>query len=316
MPKRSCFRLKYLFWFLIVQASSITQGQDVVFAPIGATWSYSQSSSGPPWLTDPLFVQFIVEQDTLIQDYPARVIGCYVNENDQMVRVDSLTKYVATIGDQVYYFVENEFVLLFDFGAQAGDTIHSSVEEFGLSLGCGADFSEGVIEFSYVVDSVGLQTIGGEQLRVLHVHSIYQAPEPDWVFWEPIVERIGPMSFGAFWWGHGEGCILESGYLRCYADHEINWRSPYFYNDNLPCDYISSSTEIQSSSYILHPNPATTHVYLPEGAEQVKLLDVTGQRLLIENSGNGIDVSPYPSGMYFIRFKVDGGLKVSSFVKM
>ncbi|MBP6681021.1 MAG: T9SS type A sorting domain-containing protein [Saprospiraceae bacterium] len=299
-----------------MHASSVTiHAQDIVFAPIGATWSYSSSSFGPPWLSDPLYMQFIVERDTLMSGYDARVIRCYVNENNQMVRVDSLTKYVATIGEQVYYFVENEFVLLYDFGSQPGDTIHSRVEKFALNIGCDSDFSNGDIEFSYVIDSLWLQSIDGEDLRVLNVHSLSHSPEPDWFFWEPILERIGPISYGGLWWGKGEYCIPESGFLRCYVDQEITWRSPYF-NDNLPCDYISSSTEIQSSSYIIHPNPAMTQVYLPEGSVQVELFDITGQRLFVENSGIEIDVSAYPPGMYFIRFNLDGELMVSSFVKM
>jgi hypothetical protein len=300
----------------MVQASSISvQGQDVVFAPIGAAWYYAPEQLGPPWISDPLKAYFLVEKDTAMLGYNAKVIGCYVNEENQMVRIDSMTKYVATIGDHVFYLVGDEFVLLYDFGAQPGDTIHSKAKKFALNIGCDSDFSNGDIEFSYVVDSVGLQSIDGEDLRVLYVHSLSHSPDPDWVFWEPITERIGPIGYGGFWWGKGEYCILESGYLRCYVDHEINWRSTYF-NDNLPCDYISSSSEIQSSSYVLHPNPANTQVYLPAGAEHVGVFDIIRQRLLIEKNGNEINVSLYPSGMYFIRFEVDGGLKVSSFVKM
>jgi Secretion system C-terminal sorting domain len=300
----------------VIQVSSITvQAQDAVFAPIGAAWYYAPEQSGPPWISDPLKAYFLVEKDTTMLGYEARVIGCYVNEENQMIRVDSMTKYVATIGDQVYYEVGGEFVLLYDFSAQAGDTIHSKAEAFGLSIGCESDFSEGDIAFSYVVDSVGMQLIDGAELRVLYVHSTDGGLDPNWIFWEPITERMGPIGYGGFWWGKGEYCILESGYLRCYVDQEINWRSPYF-NDKLPCDYISATSEIQSSSYILHPNPVMTEVYLPQDAEHIELFDITGQRLLIENNGNEIDVSLYPSGMYFLRFEIHGALKVSSFVKM
>ncbi len=299
----------------MVQASSITvQGQDV-FAPIGAAWYYAPEQLGPPWISDPLKAYFLVEKDTAMVDYPAKVIGCYINVENQMVRIDSMTKYVATIGDRVYFKVGEEFVLLYDFGAQAGDTIHSKAEAFALSIGCDSDFSGGVIDFSYVVDSVGMQIIDGKDLRVLFVHSLSNSPDPDWVFWGPIIERIGPMNYGGFWWGSGEYCILESGYLRCYVDQEINWRSTYF-NDNLPCDYISSSTEIQSSSYVLHPNPANTQVFLPLDAEHVVLFDITGQELPAEIFENEMDISPYPSRMYFIRFEMNGELKVSSFVKL
>lgn len=291
------------------------QVDEPVFAPIGATWYYSPSSSGPPWITDPLRAYFLVEKDTIMLGFEARVIGCYVNEDNQIRRVDSLTKYIATIGDKVYYKVEDEFVLLFDFGAAPGDTIHSIVEDFGLSIGCGSDFSQGVINFSYVVDSVGMVFVDGEELRVLYVNSISQAPDPEWVFWEPIIERIGPMNYGAFWWGHGHGCILESGFLRCYVDPEISWRSSY-YDDDLPCDYISATSEIQAKTYIIHPNPASTYITLPPGVEHLRLFDMTGRKMEINLFGNELDVALYPAGMYIIRFELDGAVRVATFIKI
>ncbi len=315
MKSQFCLRILCLICCFVDQTNfSKAQGDESVFAPIGATWYYSPAHFGPPWITDPLRAFFLVEKDTFMLGYDARVIGCYVNDNNQMLRVDSLTRYVATIGDQVFYKVEDEFVLLFDFGAQAGDTIHSKVDEFGLEIGCGSDFSNGVIDFSYVVDSVGLQYTDGEELRVLYVHSIDQSPDPDWVFWEPIVERIGPMSFGAFWWGRGQGCIFESGYLRCYIDDDINWRSSYF-DDQLPCDYISSANQIQYPRYRLYPNPAETNIYLPQAAVHVGLWDIMGRSFQISILGNEIDVSTYPPGMYILRFELEGIMRASSFVK-
>lgn len=293
----------------------VAQLGDATFAPIGASWYYSPSSFGPPWVVDPLYAQFVAERDTLMQGYQARVIGCYVNTEGQMVRVDSLTKYVATSGDKVYYKVADEFQLLYDFGAAPGDTIHSRAEDFSLSLGCGSDFAGEVIDFSYIIDSVKTVVIDGEELRVQFVHSIDQYPEPNWVFWSPIVERIGYSGFGGWWWGQGEGCILESGYLRCYSDSEISWRDPNF-NDNLPCDYISASSEVQVEKYTLYPNPANTHLTLPPGAEQVTLFDVTGQKLEVDRFENEVDITSYPSGLYIIRFELDGMAGVASFIKM
>ena len=309
---------KFLLGFILViylPGSVVAQSRDVAFAPIGASWYYSPSSFGPPWVVDPLYAQFVVERDTFMQGYQARVIGCYVNIEGQMVRVDSLTKYVATSGEKVFYKVRDEFLLLYDFGAAPGDTIHSRAEDFSLSLGCGSDFAGEVIDFSYIIDSVTTRVLDGEELRVQSVHSIDQYPEPNWVFWGPIIERLGYSGFGGWWWGQGEGCILESGYLRCYSDSEISLRDSNF-NDNLPCDYISASSEIQVQKYKLFPNPASTHLTLPQGAEQVTLFDVTGQKLEVDRFENEIDITPYPSGLYIIRFKLEGMAGVSSFIKM
>ncbi|HSF90020.1 MAG TPA: T9SS type A sorting domain-containing protein [Saprospiraceae bacterium] len=286
-----------------------------VFAPIGASWYYSSVSIGPPWIAAELSAYFLVEKDTFMLGVEARIIGCYVNDNNQIIRVDSLTKYVATVGDKVYYKVEDEFVLLYDFGAQAGDTIQSKVEDFEINIGCDSDFSQGVIDFSYVVDSVGTLFFNGEELRVLFVQTISQSPDPDWVFWYPIVERIGPMGWGGLWWGRGENCILESGYLRCYIDQEITWRSSEF-SASLPCDYISATSEIQAKPYTIHPNPASTHLTLPSGAEDIGLCDITGRSMRVNQFDNEIEIASYPAGMYIIRFELDGVLRVASFMKI
>jgi len=302
-------------FFVLIVPTANAQFDEPVFAPIGASWYYSSVSIGPPWIAAELGVYFLVEKDTFMLGVEARVIGCYVNLENQILRIDSLTKYVATIGDKVYYKVEDEFVLLYDFGAKAGDTIHSKVEDFVINIGCDSDFSQGVIDFSYVVDSVGTLFFDGEELRVLFVQSISQSPDPDWVFWDPVVERIGPMGWGGLWWGRGENCILEAGYLRCYIDPEITWRSSDF-SESLPCDYISANSEVQTHTYTIHPNPASTHITLPQGAEQVGLFDMTGRSIQLSYFDYELDVASYPAGMYIIRFEFDGVGRIASFVKM
>lgn len=316
MKIQSFIRLIWLICCFTLQGKpSNAQLDEPVFAPIGASWYYSSASFGPPWIGAELSVYFLVEKDTFLLGVEARVIGCYVNENNQIMRVDELTKYIATSGDQVYYRVENEFVLLYDFGAQPGDTIHSKVEEFGVDIGCMSDFSQGVIDFRYVVDSVGMQLLDGAELRVLHVHSLSNSPDPDWFFGGAVIERIGIREYAAFWWGRGQGCIFEGGSLRCYVDPEISWRSSDF-SESLPCDYISATSQIQAKTYTLHPNPASTHVTLPPGAEHTGLFDITGRRMRVDHFENELDVAPYPAGMYIIRFELDGVVRVSTFIKL
>lgn len=316
MKFQSIIRLIWLICcFTLLGKPSHAQVDEPVFAPIGSSWYYSSSSIGPPWIAAELSVYFLVEKDTFMLGVEARVIGCYVNVENQIVRIDSLTKYIATIGDEVYYKVEDEFVLLYDFGAQPGDTIHSKVEEFVVDIGCMSDFSQGVIDFSYVVDAVGIQLLDGEELRVLHVHSISNSPDPDWFMEGPIIERIGIRGYAAFWWGRGQGCIFEGGSLRCYIDPEITWRSSDF-SESLPCDYISATSEIQTKTYTIHPNPASTHITLPQGAEHVGLFDMTGRSMRVDHFDNELGIAPYPAGMYVIRFELDGVMRVASFVKI
>ncbi len=290
-------------------------GDTTIFAPLGATWSYNPETWGPPWFSNPLFAYFLVERDTTILGYQARAIGFYVNEENQLVRIDSLTKYVSTLGNKVFYKVGDEFVLLYDFGAQIGDTIHSKVEDFPYSLGCVSGFSEGVIEFSYVVDSIGTTIIDGEELRMLYVHTLDNFPDPNWHFWEPIVERLGYAGWGGFWWGQGGGCILETGYLRCYVDQDIMWRSNYF-NNGLPCDYTDVSEIPISSQLNISPNPSKSFVCVPDDARNIAVFNFTGQRLKVDIENSKLDVSRISSGIYLIICEINRKLRTSTFLKV
>jgi hypothetical protein len=275
-----------------------------IFAPIGATWYYNPASNGPPWLSNPLHSYFVVEKDTVIQGFVAREIGCFVNHQNNLERVDSLTQYVATVGAKVFYKVVDEFVLLYDFGAQVGDTIHSKVESSELSLGCLSVFDEDVLSFSYVIDSLGTTIIDGELLRLQYVHTI-DMPSGDnwgWIF-EPIIERLGYKGVGGFWWGQGLGCIFEGGFLRCYQDAEISWRSPLF-DGSLACDYVTSSVEIPDSYYSIHPNPSTGMIYLPYEANSISVFSLEGKEANYSQSENEIDLSGNPVGLYIVRFEI------------
>jgi hypothetical protein len=282
--------------------------ETTVFAPIGSTWYYSGESFGPPWQTDPLFGYYFVEKDTFLLGRQARAIGWYSNDEGIIERVDSLSKYVSVEGDRVYYKVGNEFVLLYDFGAAPGDTIYSKVESSDLSLGCISDFEEEVIDFGYVIDSVGTMTVDGEELRVQYVTSLSGSGEDQWGFFsDPVIERIGYYGWGGFWWGQGLTCILETGYLRCYEDPDISWRHPDF-NQHLSCEYISSVAPVDIGYIALYPNPTSGLVMLPEGVEEVEVYSMEGMKMAIEVRGNEIDLSGFSFGMYIVRFEKEGKL--------
>lgn len=59
-------------------------------------------------------------------------------------------------------------------------------------------------------------------------------------------------------------------------------------------------TEIEEP-LLLYPNPAQDFVHLPEGTERAVVFDLTGKRYgKLKLSGNTLDVSSLPSGMYLV----------------
>ncbi|HEX5113392.1 MAG TPA: T9SS type A sorting domain-containing protein, partial [Saprospiraceae bacterium] len=288
--------------WLIISDSIMEVPDSTVFAPIGATWYYGSTSAGAPWLENTLSSLFLVEKDTLMLGYVARIIGCFVNDSGQLVRRNDLTKYVATVGQQVYYKVGEEFVLLYDFGAQPGDTIHSKVEPFELSLGC--NDVDSITDFSYVIDSVKIANVDGEDLAAQYVHSL---DETEWGFWDeiPIYERMGNWGWGGYWWGRGYGCIFEAGYLRCYVDDEITWHSSSSV-EQYGCDYLSTPVIFDSNLNKLFPNPTTDIISLSGEGKFVAAYSLDGRPAKFHVVEKEMDLSGNSPGIYIVKIEHKG----------
>jgi hypothetical protein len=128
-------RLTTLIAFLFVAMSNLW-GQNEAFAPIGARWYYRPGET-MQYLNTRLYT-FTVTKDTLLDGLVARELSCSAWEDGQFKDYPNLNKYVYTTTDSVLYRVENQWVLLFDFGAMPGDTILSKVTSFEYFAGCNA----------------------------------------------------------------------------------------------------------------------------------------------------------------------------------
>jgi len=289
------------------------QGDTTIFAPLGASWYYNPEQVQKPWGSEPLLARFLVEKDTFLLGYHARVIGCYVNEGGLFYRVDSLTKYVATIGRKVFYKVGNEFVLLFDFNASVGDTIHSRVEEFGLNTGCEADFTSNPKPFEYEIVDESTTDIYGIELKVQFVIPLHF----DDGGWEPgdhIVERLGSHNWGGFWWGSAYSCGPLNGFLKCYEDSDIYWHNPYFEEED--CEVLLSTKYPKVQSLFVWPNPFDEYIYLPNDAHDIVILNSLGKKVLFLRTDNYISLGNCPPGIYFISCLFEDQIFSSRIVKM
>ncbi|HZV68278.1 MAG TPA: T9SS type A sorting domain-containing protein [Saprospiraceae bacterium] len=305
--------MRFLTFCIFLSSLCKLHGQDnTVFAPIGAVWHYNGYGHGSP----PYF-KFVVEKDTSFSDQNARLLRYYIFENDTFRTDNTLNKYIVTDGEKVYYRVENEFVLLFDFGAQPGDTIHSRVEDYPVPMGCQSEFENGPIDFSYVIDSLGTLDIDGIILRTQFV-TIVNPPglEPTWFLQDPIIERIGQIGLSNFWWGRGETCILEdNGFLRCYIDLDLTYVNPYFalHHD---CDYTGTNEIEVSANNQIYPNPVDEIIYLNQKADLITIYNSSSQKIKSFITQDQIDVSDLQPGIYFLQYHSGNMRHVERFVKL
>lgn len=185
-----------------------------VFAPVGATWTYSQH-----FAFSPDSALFTVESmgDTLIQGR-----ACSILQPTGDVACMPFHRYVTNVGDTTFFWcaADSSFQTLFNLGASVGDSWTMRADYNGTWMNTDT--------LTWTVTGVGTTLIDGVPLRVLEVNvqstqNAGTASMSDGT----IIERLGPSPF-LFPWIFG-ACDGElNGPLRCYTDPDITWLNPQF----------------------------------------------------------------------------------------
>ncbi|MBK9984133.1 MAG: T9SS type A sorting domain-containing protein [Saprospiraceae bacterium] len=184
-------------------------------------------------------------------------------------------------------------------------------------MGCFGDFENGPIDYSYVIDSIGSMDINGILLRTQFV-TVVDPPglQPSWYFRGPIIERIGQIGYGGYWWGSGEACILEdNGFLRCYFDPDVTYSDPYF-SAHHECDYTGTDEIEPYQEAFIFPNPTTDFISLPANASEINLFNSTGQKIESYKNQDQIDVSNLLPGIYIIQYQINSKNYIRKFLKL
>ncbi|MDX2133521.1 MAG: T9SS type A sorting domain-containing protein [Saprospiraceae bacterium] len=314
-------RIILFFSVLFQPLVGVTQ-QQPSFAPMGAKWFYRPWEFTQP--EDDLFI-YEVTKDTILDSLPARELTCtYWVDGVLQLNTTYLNKYVHTDSGKVWYWVYDEWVLIFNFDAQVGDTIHSKVGYYGIPDGCAFPYPQDTTwQFSYRIDSLGTEMQNGVPLKVQYVSCA--DTQCYWYmhyFWKEkqakIVERLGCIDAG-FWWGSGSPCVLAGtpGYQRCYQDTDLNFKGPI---GNTECDYLST-TGAEKTPLTLFPNPTTGEIRITSSFHPTafRVLNSLGQ---VVTSGVFVEydevylvlLSGQPSGMYLVEISVGTRTYVSHVV--
>lgn len=287
-----------LILFLTIPTGIIAQE----FAPIGAIWHNSQSS----WIIPDLITYKTIESvsDTTIDGKICRVL--IEVERLYSDTVATFTHYMYSENDSVFFFEDNAFHLLYDFGAQAGDTV--VLDYFVTSDGT---------PLLMVVDSTGIININGE-IRKLQYISCGDGLLIE--FGGPVIEGIGS---SYFLFPTYDGTV--NGPLRCYQDDVVGLYINYFYS-NYGWDYEECNqiiTDIKESEFvsgpIIYPNPSTNHIFIKNATQSsvFRITDVKGKLIkqgLIEISRE-INIEELKNGLYFLQLITDNQVTINKFVK-
>lgn len=267
--------------FISLLSQSLAQN----WAPVGARWHYSLHFFGGL----DTYKTITSTGDTIIQGKSCRIMveqGLFYDTSGIFKR------YMYQSNDSVFYYngQASHFSLLYDFGAQTGDSI----------------FLDGY-DFYVKVIATDTMTINGQLRRVQYItggNLLYG-------FWGETIEGIGNTVFM-----FPQGDMFFDGPIRCYEDST----GLYQFMD-IPCDttYIVSVDEIESPvSCTIYPNPASSAIsilFAGSGNEyyRVNVYSVPGKRVLslegLQSELKDIPVAELQNGLYFIEISRPGGPK-------
>jgi hypothetical protein len=286
------------------------QGQEYAeFAPIGAEWYYTYT------YLDPLenCTKYSVEKDTLIEETLCKMVVSSAG-NTVIFKQD---------GGKIYYYFNEQFNLIYDYGVQISDeivfTFKWHIREDSVSL----------VPVKCIVNDIQQIEINGKQYKHF-VTTIDTSFDDRWscvsnrnyeyieqighprVFMEELTSMINAAQY-----------TIE---LRCYTEEEFYYISPWWqkYGD-LPCDYwghtgINKSNLIDSIS--VFPNPVQNELYFiyseTQNPVQCEILSPTGQSLMrfnADNQNKSVNISQLSSGIYFLKYQIDNKYIIRKIIK-
>ena len=276
-----------IFTIILIAISLNLSAQD--FAPVGAKWYYSQATINP---NEHKYKTFESVADTVINSIQCRKIiesGGYTNPHS------SKYHYMFSRNDSVFFYAGGTFNLLYDFGAQPGDTI---VLPYFLTY----DNSP----LKMIIDSVRSININGHS-RILQNISCGDGLSVG--FGPKVIEGIG-----ATYFMFPSYDMSYDGPLRCYEDAVVGqYKNPLWVG---ACDtvYFSGIEDYVNESLVsVYPNPfklettlntnfSMKHsiftVYNSLGQAVKQINNISGQSVVLSRDG-------LPAGMYFIRLTED-----------
>ena len=224
------------------------------WAPIGTEWYFTLRNSR---VDGHGYLAMTVVGDTTLNDTACRVIRTHT-EGVETAYVDSL-EFMFKQGDSLFRYLRPKggFGLMFDFGAEPGDTL--VLEALNPS-----PIFYGVERFRFRIDTTYSFIVNGDSSKVLEGRLVVGLSDP--FFYGPIIENIGNicMFFPVF------GGTLAADYpegMRCYTHPTLGTYRPdltnleYCFNQSnvpngpwpYPCDtvfsFADSSVSIQESPW-------------------------------------------------------------------
>jgi hypothetical protein len=219
-----------------------------------------------------------VERDTMIDGYVCKVVKV----------IDTQYQFCINIfrqdGDRIYYYLENQFHLLYDFGASVGDTLLFSIKRIDFFT----DSLIGFVPMKCVVASVNYKTVDGEELKVVNTNVVQDFEGFPLVQHKyDYMEKIGNLHVFMEEIANEAADAQYIRELRCYQDETISHRSDWFQQYGLECDHVGPTGigEFDNTCKI-YPNPFKDILCVKmENMGSIRIYDMKGGLLFDQQVG-------------------------------
>jgi len=220
--------MKSITFFLLLIATSLVSQSE--FAPIGATWKFLHSSPSGAFQYDCDYNvcqqekgSFAITGTSLIDGKAVSILQMIDVESNEAIG-DSI--YLHSNNDKVYFYDEGEFHLLYDFTAEAGDTLLISLPTsyvgFGFYNGSFQDDVDPIIHITVLVEDGGTVLVDGEMREVKDYYGINLDEDSNSYTLPRIIDGIGS---GEAFFGYVGGFLAHGcfGRFLCYEDNNQSY---------------------------------------------------------------------------------------------
>ena len=285
--------------FLLILFACTLQINAQDFAPIGAIWHYTQGTVNPNYTT---FKTLESVSDTTIQGIECRKIVEVGSPSSTVVSY----LYMYSENDRVFFYADDSFHLLYDFGAIGGDTV---------TLGYYLTHEENPLQM--FIDSTSTIMVNDQERKIQYITC---GDGMVIEFGNHVIEGIGNTSFM-----FPTLDFSLDGPLRCYQDNNTGlFLNPFHSNygwNHVDCEEtLTGINEPESKERIsVFPNPTQSSIIVQniDKATTYRIIGVSGRIVKqgVISESTEISLTELSKGVYFIEFENENRVIVRKIIK-
>jgi hypothetical protein len=274
----------------------------------GATWKYEYTDESFPWIDTTPFTHNYSE-DTLIDGKLCQkfTLTRYQIEETTMDSTVQTIGFTYANSDTIFYKHHDRFFVLFNFGAEVGDSwiISDSIEDDVFSNSICGDTS------TVTVTNTGIVDYDGNSYRTITIET---EPNSPYYLEGTFIERFGVLNNFNEYTQHTL-IFPKADIDHCEEGLIVDWVSSGFdcyYDDNFsfnPSDgcgfYLNTDKKNEIPTLSISPNPTHSSLQIKSSINNgtFKIIDAFGKIVSVGKIDNNLclaDVSNLSNGVYFI----------------